>query len=373
MIWTLTAVALFGVAAPPAPIEAQLAVGAPSQRELRDPSEARAATATAAPVGEDEVAGGGAQTLTVSPASQPAPGPTVPTTVPPPSPLPTTAEVLPPPAEPAPSNDQDFYRDIEVRVTTDASTYVEDGPVRVTVSVCNIGTAPVRFQVYEGQEVGVAILDDAGEAVAGDMGDAGEFVWRTWQPAECTSYGEFLWWHERYRMGDEPGHGYPRAPAGGYRAQGEFFGQPERDPRTPPPDNGPRGVSDRFELEGVTVEVSTDKVRYGPDEPVVVTAHVCNPSDRVHTQTFWWSPEATIRIGRDGHILAGNHVDGPTDAYTRTFLPGECVDYHYTWTEQREPATYEAGVSWWGHSRPDVAEENRHRWLSAEPVTFSVA
>jgi hypothetical protein len=322
--------------------------------------------------GEEVAVGAGSPAVKASPASGPAPDPTLPTTVPP-TPLPTTTEVLPPPPEPAPPPDEDPYRDVEVRVTTDAATYVEDEAVRVTVQVCNISTAPVRFQVYDGQEVGVAILDDSGEAVAGDMGDPGEFVWRTWQPGECTSYGEFLWWHERYHMGDEPGHGYPRAPAGAYRAQGQFFGQPERDPRTPPPDNGPRGVSDRFELDGVTVEVSTDKSRYGRDEPVVVTAHVCNPSDRLHTQTFWWSPEATIRINQDGYTLGGNHDDGPTDAYTRTFLPRECVDYHYIWTEPREPGEYEAHVLWRGHSRPDVAEENRHRWLTAEPVTFIVA
>lgn len=271
-----------------------------------------------------------------------------------------------------PSRDWEPYRDITVLVSTDRDSYAEGEPVRITVDVCNEGTEAHRFQIYEGQEVIASISDDDGDGVAFGMGEAGDFVWYTWEPGQCRAYDGFLWWHQRHHMGDEPMHGAIPAPAGGYRATGEFTGQPERERTVPPPDNGPRGTSERFELDGVTVAVTTDKAEYSGDEPVVVTAHVCNPSERVHTQTFWWSPEAEIRLGRDGYTLANNDVTGPTDEYSRTFLPGECVDYRYVWTDPRSAGEYDVAVLWWGHTRADIADSDRHRPGWIEQGTFTV-
>jgi hypothetical protein len=252
-----------------------------------------------------------------------------------------------------------------VLVTTDRPRYDEDQPVVVAVEVCNRDATPHRYAVARGQEVVVTIVDEGGRQVAADLPPATGSGTDEWEPGQCRSYGPFRWWQEWNHFDGTRAHGFPQPDAGRYAAVGAYTGnaaEPVVEPGRAP-----------FELNGVTVVVSTDRPSYAAGELVTATARVCNPFDRAEVETIVWQPEAVLRIHRDGYTIAQVHESGPVEPFPLPFAPRQCRDYRYVWDQRAEvwdpgtedgrpsggrvpPGTYSVEVLWWGHDHDRVGK-----------------
>lgn len=280
--------------------------------------------------------------------------------VPGPLPSPTTTPLSPTTTAPP----QGFV----VSTRTDRASYTDDQPVVVTVEACNRTSTVRRFAVREGSEAAVDIKDASGRTIAtystGNAGGAA--VEHTFAPGACRTFGPFSWWQEHNNFTGERAHGFPQPRAGIYTAAGHYTGN-----ATTPSDDARRQIEATFELEGVTVDVTTDKPSYRDGETVVANVRVCNPSDRAHVETIVWEPKAEIRIFRDGYTIAQTPNTGPIEAYPLPFSPKQCLDYRYVWSQKAESwdpgtsdghpsgnrvptGTYSVEVLWWGHDHADV-------------------
>jgi hypothetical protein len=293
---------------------------------------------------------------------------------------------LPPPPDDSPTDDS-----FRLTVAADRPSYVEGEPVIITVEACNRGSDSIEWGTYDGQEAQLWALDAAGEHVA--MGipvaESEEPRWTTWSRGECRSFGPFTWRQTVNHITEEETHGIPRVPAGPYRLKAKWLGfarpngnQPERSPVF--------GVSEIIELDGVTLDVSTDRSRYAQGQPVKVTVEACNPNSRPHQQTFVWRPDVEVRITWDGYSMAETPNEGPVEKYYATWEPGECRTYSWVWDQratssdpadpeksdtgnQVPPGQYEVEVHWWGHSRSDVDTGSEARpGLIPDRVPFTV-
>ena len=240
---------------------------------------------------------------------------------------------------------------LRVRVEVDRAVYAEDQPVVIHADVCNEGSSALRHAVQRGQEAIVSIVSTTGGNLATRFEPATGRDVDEWAPGQCRRYGPFRWWQEEHHFTDSPAHGFPVPPAGHYRVVVRYTGSP-LDGSSPPAEG-----SAPIELDGVTVTVTTDRPSYGAGEPVVANVRVCNPFDRPTTQTIVWSPEAVIRIERDGSTVDQVHEDGPVEPRPLPFAPRQCVDHRFVWDRVgAEAGTYRVEALWWGHDHPRVGK-----------------
>ncbi|HEX7166024.1 MAG TPA: hypothetical protein VF230_03490, partial [Acidimicrobiales bacterium] len=198
-----------------------------------------------------------------------------------------------------------------VSVATDQPYYRDGNGVKITADVCNISGRSQRYETHRAQELRVAILDEAGQEIAHYFTPGQGAYVIEWEPGECKEFGPFTWWQDKHHFTGEPVHGAIPARPGAHTARVTFAETPVTADGARPRFAQSTEGSARFELDGVTVDVATDKPSDRDGETVVATARVCNPTDRPQAQTFAWDPEAEFRIHRDGHTVAQSDVRGP--------------------------------------------------------------
>ena len=286
-------------------------------------------------------------------------------------PVPEVKEITPPVTMPEPFGDR---HPIFVTVKTDQPFYQDGSAVRITAELCNLSNRTHRYETYREQELRVTILDASGQPIAGHFAPSRGAYVIAWEPGECKSFGPFSWWQEKHHFSGEPGHGFIPPRPGAHTAQVVFAETPVPEDGEPRMRTAPRTEgSASFELDGVTVDVTTDKRTYAAGELVKATAHVCNPTDRPQAQTFTWDPEAEFRVVRDGSGVAQSETRGPVEMYTRQFGSRECVDYTFTWDRaEAAPGTYEIELLWWGHDNPSRASEPGRYFFVPERVPFEL-
>ncbi|MDQ1489501.1 MAG: hypothetical protein QOJ23_2015 [Actinomycetota bacterium] len=261
---------------------------------------------------------------------------------------------------------------IVVRPSVDRNHYGENEGVILSADVCNAAAQPVQFYLYPGQEVLFYVRDPGGTRIDSRLGQAlGGGQWVVWAPLQCRHYAsQQRWWHDGW--GEQAPYGFGVAAAGKYRIEGQFQGQPPKRPEEMSRLDGTTGLSDPFDLDGVTVVFSADKSHYGAGDTVRLTARVCNPTSRTQVQTFRWSPRQDVRVmvpdySRSTATLSPN--EGPSPAYEQTWDPGACVEIPYAWNQgdrlvegsdagaltgtRRGPGPFSVEVLWYGRSRAD--------------------
>lgn len=298
----------------------------------------------------------------------------VPTTPPPLLPAPPPA--TPCCAGPAPSQPA---RPMTVKVFTDRDHYAEEEGVVISADVCNATDQDVRFWVYPGQELifYARHLDRRISASPNTPVAEGRFV--TWTPGQCRTYrNRLVWWHDGWAA-TRP-HGFPVVEPGRYEAEATFAAQAPQDSGLAHERDGTSGVSEPFDLDGISVSVTADRSAYAESETVRLTMRACNPTSRAQTQTFRWSPWGEVRVMLPDYtyIMAQVTPNGPVDEpYQATWASGECKVKSYAWNQgetlvegtdpgprqglRREPGRFAVAVLWWGRSLPHEASPSAWR------------